>query len=111
MNAKIKVMTTQFYKLTFLTLTFMSYGGIADTYKSLPLYKVTSIQDGDSIKVINRHKQNYTLRLEGIDAPELGQYWSRNSKQALSSALKKNGGVIYVQKTGVDFFKRTLAKL
>ena len=45
--------------------------------------KVVGCHDGDTIKVLLDVKQT-TIRLEGIDAPELGQAFGKNAKQALS---------------------------
>lgn len=48
----------------------------------------------------------YKIRLEGIDAPELGQPYSKRAKQTLSKYVF--GKSVQVQVTGQDKYKRTL---
>ncbi|NDD52981.1 thermonuclease family protein [bacterium] len=48
--------------------------------------KVISITDGDTIKILVQ-KQQITIRLNAIDAPEIGQPFGQKSKQALSSLI------------------------
>jgi endonuclease YncB( thermonuclease family) len=67
--------------------------------------KVIGVSDGDTIKVLHNKKQ-LTIRLEGIDAPELRQSFGTRSKQALSQMAF--GATATVRKTGEDRFGRTL---
>jgi endonuclease YncB( thermonuclease family) len=67
--------------------------------------KVIAVTDGDTIKVLVDN-QPITVRLEGIDAPELRQSFGARSKQALADMLF--GKVVTVRKTGDDRFGRTL---
>ena len=70
--------------------------------------KVIRIVDGDSLHVLHNN-QDITIRLEGIDCPELGQPFGRNAKQAASDlAFNKT---ITVQPTGTDKYGRTLANV
>ena len=50
-----------------------------------------------------------TIRLEGIDAPELGQAFGKAAKEALSGLIF--GKLVEVEPLGVDRYKRTLARL
>lgn len=67
--------------------------------------KVVGVSDGDTIKVL-RNKEQITIRLEGIDAPELRQSFGSRSKQALSSLVF--GSTATIRKTGEDRFGRML---
>lgn len=67
--------------------------------------KVIGVSDGDTIKVL-RNKEQITIRLEGIDAPELRQSFGTRSKQALSQMVF--GTTATIRKTGEDRFGRTL---
>lgn len=67
--------------------------------------KVVGVSDGDTIKVL-RNKEQITIRLEGIDAPELRQSFGSRSKQALSSLAF--GATATIRKTGEDRFGRML---
>jgi endonuclease YncB( thermonuclease family) len=46
--------------------------------------KVVRVSDGDTITVLEGGRQ-YKIRLEGIDAPELGQAYGRVSKDFAST--------------------------
>jgi micrococcal nuclease len=68
--------------------------------------KVIGVHDGDTIKVLVDKKQ-VSVRLEGIDAPEIGQGFGTKSKTALANlVMNKN---VRVKKTGIDKYGRTLA--
>ena len=49
--------------------------------------KVVGVHDGDTLTLLVNEKQ-YKVRLDGIDAPELGQDFGTRAKQALSKAGK-----------------------
>jgi endonuclease YncB( thermonuclease family) len=67
--------------------------------------KVIGVMDGDTIKVLI-NKQTITVRLEGIDAPELGQSYGKKAKAALTEMVASKTAT--VQKTGTDKYGRTL---
>ncbi|NLX55747.1 MAG: thermonuclease family protein [Planctomycetaceae bacterium] len=67
--------------------------------------KVVGVTDGDTIKVLVNRK-TVTVRLEGIDAPELGQSFGRKAKEALAKFV--TGKIVTVKKTGNDKYGRTL---
>jgi endonuclease YncB( thermonuclease family) len=48
--------------------------------------RVVSVTDGDTIKLLQGSKQ-YRIRLNGIDAPEMGQAYGRVAKEALASLV------------------------
>lgn len=47
--------------------------------------KVIAVHDGDTLTVLKDDHSSVKIRLAEIDAPECGQPWSRNAKQALSA--------------------------
>lgn len=56
--------------------------------------RVVSVNDGDTITVLESGKQQLKIRLSGIDAPESGQAFGNRSKQALSDcAFGKNATI------------------
>jgi micrococcal nuclease len=48
--------------------------------------EVVGVTDGDTIKLLKENRQ-YKIRLNGIDAPEMGQAFGRKSKEYLSSLV------------------------
>jgi len=51
-------------------------------------FNVVRIVDGDSITLVGTDGLEISVRLRGIDAPELGQPYGFESKQALQTLLK-----------------------
>lgn len=47
---------------------------------------VVSVQDGDTLTVLDTRKVQHRIRLSGIDAPDKGQAYSGRSKQVLADA-------------------------
>ncbi len=70
--------------------------------------KVTAVTDGDSIKVLH-DKTEITIRLEGIDCPELGQAHGRQAKNRTSKLCF--GKVVTIEPKGKDRYGRTLAEV
>jgi endonuclease YncB( thermonuclease family) len=69
--------------------------------------RVVAVNDGDTVRVLTADKKEIRVRLEGIDAPELGQDHSAKAKEALSGLVF--GQTVTVKKTGEDRYGRTLA--
>ena len=67
---------------------------------------VVGVHDGDSLTLLTADRVQLKIRLEGIDAPELGQAFGNAAKKALSDLAF--GRRVQVQVTGVDRYKRTL---
>lgn len=67
--------------------------------------KVVGVKDGDTIVLLSGTNQ-YTVRLNGIDAPEKKQAFGQRSKEALSSLIF--GKQVTVQVTGTDRYSRNL---
>lgn len=68
--------------------------------------RVVGVHDGDSCRAVIDGKET-PIRLEGIDAPELGQPFGKNAKQQLSDLIF--GQVVEIIPTGRDRYRRTLA--
>lgn len=71
--------------------------------------KVVGVHDGDTITLLTEDKEQVKVRLEGIDAPELGQPFGKTSKEALSALVF--GQHVVVNVLGVDRYKRTLGRV
>ena len=69
--------------------------------------RVVGVHDGDSITVLASGNEQLKVRLDGIDAPELKQAFSQQSKQTLSDLVFGKSVMLHV--TGKDRYKRTLA--
>ena len=70
--------------------------------------KVVSVADGDSITVLHGREQ-VSVRLADIDAPEHAQPFSIRSKRALEALVK--GQTVLVVERGQDRYHRTLARI
>lgn len=68
--------------------------------------KIVGIADGDTATLLTPDKRQVKIRLEGIDAPEAGQEYGQNSKQALSALIF--GKEVTVRESGTDRYGRTL---
>lgn len=67
--------------------------------------RVVSVTDGDTVKILVDREQ-VTVRLAGIDAPEKGQPFGKVSREALAGLVFEKDVVVEV--TGKDGFGRTL---
>lgn len=67
-----------------------------------------SVTDGDTL-VINTGEEQSTVRLNGIDAPELTQEYGVKSKQLLEKLVK--GKTIRVVRTGMDAYGRMVGDI
>ena len=65
--------------------------------------RVVGVSDGDTVRILVNEKP-VTVRLQGIDAPELGQSFGSRSKEALSKLVA--GKTVSVRKSGEDQYKR-----
>jgi endonuclease YncB( thermonuclease family) len=78
--------------------------------KQKPIYrgKCVGVHDGDTITVLVDGKQ-FKIRLEGIDAPELGQDFSQKSKQFLSGLVF--GQEVTIKEDSIDRHGRTVGRV
>ena len=70
--------------------------------------KIIRIVDGDSLHALH-NDEDITIRLNGIDCPELGQPFGRKAKQAASDLAF--GKMVTFQSTGTDKYGCTLANV
>lgn len=88
-------------------LCSMATGWMPDTGQRPDLSgKVISIMDGDTFKLLTIENNTVKIRLNGIDAPEKGQDFSRASKEFLGKLLA--GTTIRVVDKGKDKYGRTI---
>ena len=71
--------------------------------------RVVGVNDGDTITVIDNSRNQYKVRLAGIDAPEKRQPFGDRSKQALSSLVFDRQVLIDLGKT--DRYGRIVSKV
>jgi endonuclease YncB( thermonuclease family) len=71
--------------------------------------RCVGVHDGDTITVLTEAKEQVKVRLHGIDAPELGQAFGRNSKQALSDRVF--GKEVRVAVVDTDRYGRTVGEV
>jgi micrococcal nuclease len=67
--------------------------------------KVVSVHDGDTLKVVQNGQQT-TIRLQGIDAPEIGQPFGSKSRDRLAELTK--GKLVTIQADKPDQYGRLL---
>lgn len=70
--------------------------------------RVVAVHDGDTLTVL-RYGRAFKVRLNAIDAPELGQAYGRQSRKSLSSLCF--GRYAVVESVGQDKYNRTLARV
>lgn len=68
--------------------------------------QVVGVYDGDSLTLLVAGNRQLKVRLESIDAPELGQEYGKNAKAALSDLAFAKSVQVYV--TGKDRYGRAL---
>jgi len=69
--------------------------------------KVVGVHDGDTLTCLSGEKQQIKVRLDAIDAPELGQPFGQASKRALSDMVF--GKTVTVIQKKKDRWGRTIA--
>ena len=62
--------------------------------------KIVAITDGDTFKVLNDQNEQVKIRLDSIDAPELGQPFGDAAKDKLAELIYKQ--TVVVSETGKD---------
>lgn len=71
--------------------------------------KVVGITDGDTVTIIDESRQQYKIRLAGIDAPEKKQPFGNASKKSLSNFIYNKS--IIVETTKNDRYGRVVGKI
>ncbi len=71
--------------------------------------KVIGVHDGDTVTVLDQDNKKFTIRLQGIDAPELKQEFGLVSQKNLSGmVLGKQVSILW---TKVDKYRRTVGTI
>lgn len=88
------------YLLLYLCALFFCQVSVAAD----PIFgKVVAVVDGDTLAVLTGKGEKVTVRIAGIDAPEKGQRFSSEARQALSEAVflkEVTVEAVYVEKEG-----------
>jgi micrococcal nuclease len=72
-------------------------------------WRVVNVHDGDTLTALDHGNVQHKIRLEGIDAPELGQPFGRVSRDRLSELVK--GKTATIHQHGKDRYGRVLASV
>ena len=83
----------------------------AATHKNRESYTatVTSVHDGDTVRVTDSHGAQYRIRLANIDAPEINQAYGIASRDALRQKIDHQTVQITVYDT--DRYRRQVARI
>ena len=71
--------------------------------------RIARLHDGDSITLLDADNRQHKIRLDGIDAPELGQPFGRASKQHLAELLANREAMAECSK--IDRFRRRVCRV
>jgi len=71
--------------------------------------KVVSVHDGDTLTLLSGKGKKTKIRLEGIDAPEIGQPYGEESRRALDNLVY--GRVVTVVVVTTDKYGRTIGQV
>ena len=88
------------------------FGGlVASTYAGTHQIegRIVGVTDGDTITLLDVNNRQHKIRLDGIDAPELGQPFGRASKQHLAELLANREAVAECSKT--DRYRRKVCRV
>ena len=71
--------------------------------------KVVKVHDGDTVTVLDQNNKKHSIRLQGIDAPELKQEFGSDSQKNLSSMVM--GKQVTIVWNKVDKYRRTVGTI
>lgn len=71
--------------------------------------KVVGVSDGDTITVLDANREQYKIRISGIDAPEKAQPFGQRSKESMSALVF--GKDVDVQWNKRDRYQRIVGKV
>ena len=78
-------------------------------HAELLLGRIVGISDGDTVTLLDANKQQYKIRLTGIDAPEKKMPFGQRSKEHLSDLIFSKD--VQVETEKLDRYGRTLGKI
>lgn len=90
----------------------VSTGGLtaaASPVSAPHLWRVVGVQDGDTVTCLDESNQQQRIRLAEIDAPELGQDYGKEAREALAALVF--GKTVEVYDQGRDAEGRWIARL
>jgi endonuclease YncB( thermonuclease family) len=93
------------WRLWFVALAFACHGVAAETIVG----RVVGVSDGDTITILDAKKQQHTIRLNGIDAPERSQPFTHVSKESLSELTFQKAVAVEYRKR--DRYGRLVGKV
>ena len=73
------------------------------------VWRVVNVHDGDTLTALDDGNTQHRIRLQGIDAPELGQPFGRASRDRLAALAK--GKAATITPHGRDRYGRTIATI
>jgi endonuclease YncB( thermonuclease family) len=85
------------------------FGGPPSSVAAPHLWRVVGVQDGDTVTCLDESNQQQKIRLAGIDAPELGQDYGKESREALAAMVF--GKTVEVYDQGRDENGRWIARV
>jgi len=90
-----------------LALATVVFGGLTHAADLVAFNgRVIGVHDGDTITVLDGEKRQHKVRLDAIDAPELGQPFGQAAKKALSAKVFDKDVVVVPKK--IDKWGRTV---
>lgn len=74
-----------------------------------PPRQVVSVHDGDALRALDPTRSERKVRLQGIDAPEIGQPFGTKARDQFSALVK--GRAVTMHDVGSDNYGRALARV
>ncbi|MBH9553967.1 thermonuclease family protein [Inhella gelatinilytica] len=71
----------------FLVGTLAMWASINSAHAYTIVGQVVGVHDGDTITLLDTSRSRHKIRLDGIDAPELGQPFGRSAKTTLATLV------------------------
>ncbi len=71
--------------------------------------RIVHVQDGDSITLLDTQSRQHKIRLDGIDAPELGQAFGKAARRQLQDASLRREAEAHCHKT--DRYDREVCRV
>lgn len=98
---------TQRHPSPWLSLATSVVASAAACALAADTYRVAGVHDGDTLRCLDAQNVQHKIRLDGIDAPELGQPFGSKARQHLADfAMHKD---VALQIHGRDHYRRALA--
>jgi micrococcal nuclease len=90
-------------------ITLFSGISVVPAGTSMTSGRVVGVHDGDTLTLLTPRKKEVKVRLEGIDAPEIGQAFGNNSKRSLSDLVF--GKTVKIVVSTTDDYGRKIANV